>query len=218
MKAYGYVRVSGKGQVEGDGLVRQEEVIRDYAQAHGITIEKIFRDEGVSGTLENRPALAELLVSLEKNGTGIKTVVFEKVDRLARDLMVQEKIIADLKALEIHVVSALEGDDLLSGDPSRVLIRQVLGAVSQYDKQMIVLKLRAARDRKRAEKGKCEGRKSYLEAQPEVVAEIKKLRRKTKGIDKRMSFEEVARNLNGRGIKTMTGKEWSGALVRNVLK
>ena len=46
-KAYGYLRVSGQGQVEGDGLVRQEKAIREYATANGYTIHKIFRDEGV---------------------------------------------------------------------------------------------------------------------------------------------------------------------------
>ncbi|MBF0496277.1 MAG: recombinase family protein [Deltaproteobacteria bacterium] len=218
-RAYGYIRVSGKGQIEGDGLVRQEQAIRDYAQAHGITIEKIFEDAGVSGTLEARPALAEMLVALEENGAEVQTIIFERVDRLARDLMIQERIISDLKTLEVSVISVVEGDDLFGdGDPTRTLVRQILGAIAQFDKQMVVLKLAAARARIRAKTGKCEGRKSYSEAQPEVVAEIKKLRRKQKGIADRMSFEEVARNLNARGIKTMTGKGWSGALVRNALK
>ncbi|MBF0507842.1 MAG: recombinase family protein [Deltaproteobacteria bacterium] len=218
-RAYGYIRVSGKGQVEGDGLVRQEQAIRDYAQAHGITIEHIFEDAGVSGTLEARPALAEMMVALEENGTGIKTIIFEKVDRLARDLMIQERIISDLKTLEVNVISVIEGDDLFGdSDPTRTLVRQILGAIAQFDKQMVVLKLAAARARIRARDGKCEGRKSYSEAQPEVVQEIKKLRRKQKGITDRMSFEDVARNLNARGKKTMTGKPWSGALVRNAMK
>ena len=51
-RAYGYIRVSGRGQVEGDGLTRQKKAIMDYAKANGITIENIFREEGVSGTLE----------------------------------------------------------------------------------------------------------------------------------------------------------------------
>ena len=59
-RAYGYIRVSGRAQVDGDGLIRQEKAILDYAKANGITIENIFREEGVSGTLEHRPALAEL--------------------------------------------------------------------------------------------------------------------------------------------------------------
>jgi len=82
--AFGYVRVSGKGQVDGDGLTRQEKAIQDYAELNGITIDKIYREEGVSGTLQDRPALAQMMVSLEQNGLGVKTILIEKVDRLAR--------------------------------------------------------------------------------------------------------------------------------------
>ncbi len=65
MKAYGYLRVSGKSQVDGDGLIRQEQAISDYAASHGIEVAGIFREEGVSGTKENRIALAEMMLSLD---------------------------------------------------------------------------------------------------------------------------------------------------------
>jgi DNA invertase Pin-like site-specific DNA recombinase len=217
IKAYGYVRVSGRGQVDGDGLIRQEKAIRDYAEKNNITIEKVFREEGVSGTLEIRPALAELMLSLEENGDGIKTVLIERVDRLARDLMIQEAIINDLKKSGFDLISVIEGDDLLSDDPTRKLVRQVLGAIAEYDKSMTVMKLRAARERKRALSGKCEGRKAYMEVMPEVVREIKRLRRKRKAL-KRRTFKQVAEELNRQGLKTMTGKTWTGQLVQNVLR
>ncbi|MBW1783168.1 MAG: recombinase family protein [Deltaproteobacteria bacterium] len=215
-RAYGYVRVSGQGQVEGDGFMRQEKAIRDYAEAHGIAVEMIFREEGVSGTLEQRPALARLLLDLEENGHGIKTVIIERIDRLARDLMVQEAIIADLQKKGYELISATEGADLLSEDPTRKLVRQVLGAIAEYDKTMTVLKLRAARERKRAKTGKCEGRKGYSEASPETLKEIRRLRRKPKGM-KRRSYEAVAEELNRQGVTTMTGKAWTGANVAMAL-
>ena len=40
VKAFGYIRVSGKGQVKGDGLIRQEKAIREYAESKGIEILK----------------------------------------------------------------------------------------------------------------------------------------------------------------------------------
>ncbi len=216
MKAFGYIRVSGKGQVEGDGLIRQEKAILDYATANGIRIERIYREEGVSGTLEVRPALAAMMVSLEANGHGIKTVIIERVDRLARDLMVQEAIIGDLQGKGFNLVSVHEGNDLLSGDPTRTLVRQVLGAIAEYDKSMIVMKLRAARERARVTRRKCEGRKGYLEAAPEVVQAIKTMRRKRKGA-RRMTCETIAEALNRQGLKTLTGKPFSGQTVRNIL-
>jgi len=59
-----------------------------------------------------------------------------------------------------------------------VLVRQVLGAIAQFEKASLVAKLKAARDRKRARDGKCEGRRSHLEMNPELVAVVKKLRRR----------------------------------------
>ena len=216
-KAFGYLRVSGQGQVKGDGLVRQEKAIKDYAKSNGFTIEQVFKDEGVSGTLENRPALARLLLNLEENGHGIKTVIIERVDRLARDLMIQENIIADFQKQGFDLISATEGADLLSEDPTRKLVRQVLGAIAEYDKSMLVLKLRAARDRKKAKTGKCEGRKSYAEAMPEVLKEIRRLRRARKGMPRR-TYVKVAEELNANGLKSMTGKPFTGPSVQLILQ
>ena len=98
------------------------------------------------------------MVSLEQNGLGVKTILIEKVDRLARDLMIQETIINDLQKKGFDLISVVEGDDLLSGDPTRKLVRQVLGAIAEYDETMTVLKLRTARERIRARDGKCEVR------------------------------------------------------------
>ena len=91
MKAFAYLRVSGRSQVEGDGFNRQLAVIRSYATAQGITIARVFREEGVSGTLEgmDRPAWVEMITGILTNG--VKTIIIEKLDRLARDLiMIQE--------------------------------------------------------------------------------------------------------------------------------
>jgi hypothetical protein len=54
--------------------------------------------------------------------------------------------------------------------PPPGLVRQVLGAISEFDKAMTVAKLRGARERKRRDTGKCEGRKSHAERNPELVA------------------------------------------------
>ena len=69
-KAFAYLRVSGKGQVSGDGFPRQLKAIREYASAHGVRIVKVYREEGVSGTkdLEDRPALAAMMEALHADG------------------------------------------------------------------------------------------------------------------------------------------------------
>jgi DNA invertase Pin-like site-specific DNA recombinase len=108
--AYAYLRVSGLGQVEGDGFVRQETAIRKYAAANGYQVTKVFHEEGVSGKteLEGRAALKSMLEALASNGA--KTVIIERLDRLARDLMVQENIIADLRKRGFELISVAEPD------------------------------------------------------------------------------------------------------------
>ena len=135
--------------------------------------------------------------------------------------MVSEILLNQFRDLGVSVVAADSGTDLTAGDddPTRVLIRQVLGAVAQFEKSVIVAKLRAARIRKRRAAGKCEGRKAFGErpGEPEVIAYIRKLRRKPKR-GERLSVAAIAARLNAQGIKTRTGKLWAPGTVFGILK
>ena len=109
-KAFAYLRVSGKGQIQGDGFPRQLTAIKGYAQAHEIRIVQVFREEGVCGATESadRPAWAQLMTALHSNG--VKAVIIEELDRLARDLMVQEATIADLQKHGFTLIYVAEPD------------------------------------------------------------------------------------------------------------
>jgi hypothetical protein len=67
-------------------------------------------------------------------------------------------------------------------------VRQVLGAISEFDKAMTVAKLRGARERKRRQAGKWEGRKSHAERNPELLGLAKRLHRQ-KPKERRMSLQ-----------------------------
>jgi DNA invertase Pin-like site-specific DNA recombinase len=209
-KCFAYLRVSGASQTKGDGFPRQEEAIRDYAKVHGLQVVEVFREKGVSGTVEDRPALARLMVSLEQNRHGVQTVIIEKLDRLARDLMVQEAIIRDFQKSGFNLVSAMEGPDLCGDDPTRKLFRQMMGAVAEYDKTMLVYKLKAARERARAKTGKCEGRKGYRDSEEgrAIIRKIRALRRKPK-YGRRRTWQEIADRLNAEGVLTLDGNTWT---------
>ena len=92
-RAFAYLRVSGQGQVKQSGFSRQLQAVNKFAQANQVEIVEVYREKGVSGTVEQRPALAEMMVALEQNGRGVNVVLIEGLDRLSRDLMVQEAII-----------------------------------------------------------------------------------------------------------------------------
>jgi hypothetical protein len=66
---------------------------------------------------------------------------------------------------------------------------------------MTVAKLRDARDRKRAKNGKCEGRKSYAEAKPEMVELAKQLAATLP----RKSLREISAALPRTGISRLMG-------------
>jgi DNA invertase Pin-like site-specific DNA recombinase len=213
-RAYAYLRVSGKGQVDGDGFVRQLEAINRHAKAHDLRIERVFREEGVSGTTESlfRPAFAEMLAAMRADR--VQVVVIEKLDRLARDLMVQEATIADFTKHGLTLVSVAE-PDLMANDPTRILVRQMLGAVAQYDKTQIVLKLRVARERKRHQNGRCEGRKPFgaRPGESQLLDRMRALRAHG------MSFDRIAARFNAEGVPTRTpGKRWRGGAVNQMLK
>jgi hypothetical protein len=61
----------------------------------------------------------------------------------------------------------------------------------------LVAKLRVARERKKAETGKCEGRRSYADAMPQMVALAKQLR--AEGLSYRKIAAALAGHVTGSG-------------------
>src|SRR4029078_2869024 len=94
----------------------------------------------------------------------------------------------------LSIIPASAPDFFTEDTPTAVLVRQVLGAIAQFEKASAVAKLAAARKRKRERDGRCEGRKPLSESRPEVVALTRKLRRRRpKG--GQLSLREVSREL-----------------------
>jgi|SRR5215472_12259948 len=212
IKAFGYIRVSGESQVKKDGPVRQRNDINAWAKAHGYKIVKWFVEEAVCGAVESkdRPAFGEMLVALLSNG--VRTVLVEHLDRLARDVFVQEGTIKLFKEKNLELISVKQ-PDLCSDDPNRVAMRQMMGVFAQLDRANIVLKLRAARQRAKAKNGRCEGRKPYgfREGEAKVLAHMKDL-------SETSTYADIAIVLNNAGIKTRTGGQWFPGTVYNILR
>jgi DNA invertase Pin-like site-specific DNA recombinase len=139
-------------------------------------------------------------------------VLIEKLDRLARDLMQQETLIGVLRGRGFELLSVAE-PDLCSDDPSRVMVRQLFGVVSQYEKSTLVVKLRGARRRTKAKTGRCEGRKPYGDrpGEAKVIAHAKALRASG------MSWDAVAEQLNKDEMQTRYGGQWFGSTIRKIV-
>src|SRR5260370_11680596 len=201
IKAVGYIRTSSATNVgpDKDSDKRQRVAVERYAKRDGLDIVDWCYDPAVSGAdpIETRPGFSALLARIANNG--VRTIIVETASRFARDLMVQEVGFAKLQGLGVKLVAADSPQSFLDDTPTSKLIRQILGAVSEFDKAMIVAKLKGARDRKRALTGKCQGRKSHAERNPELVALAKRLhRQKPKG--GRMSLRANSAELAAQGF------------------
>jgi DNA invertase Pin-like site-specific DNA recombinase len=220
VEAIGYMRTSSATNVgEGkDSEARQRRAIEAYAKSGGMVIVDWFYDAAVSGAdpIETRPGFAAALARIA--GNGVRTIIVETANRFARDLMVQEVGFAMLRDLGITLIAADSPASFLDDGPTSKLIRQILGAVAEFDKAMTVAKLKGARDRaKRLRGGKCEGRKSCAEREggQELVALARQLHHNPSG--RPHSLRTVAAALAERGHTTPSGKHYSASAVASML-
>jgi len=211
--ALAYLRTSSAANAgtDKDSDKRQRATIAAFAKAHGYTLVAEFYDSAVSGSdpIGERPGFKAMLERIASNG--VRCILVESPDRFARDLTVQLTGHDFLKALGISLIPATAPDFFTEDTPTAVLVRQVLGAIAQFEKTSLVAKLRAARERKKAATGKCEGRKSYAEARPEVVALAKELH------GRRVSLRKISAELAARGYVTGNGKPYVASAVQAML-
>jgi hypothetical protein len=113
-----------------------------------------------------------------------------------------------LKTLGVTLIPTTAPDYFTEETPTAVLVRQVLGAIAQFEKASLVNKLKVARDRVRAQTGKCGGRKSFKESHPEMVALAKELALPPAGHapNRGLSLRKVSAELAARGHLAPTGK------------
>src|SRR5262249_50943201 len=188
-----------------------------FARRAGYELVGEFYDAAVSGAdpIDTRPGFAAMLERIE--GNGARTIIVETASRFARDLMVQEVGYAKLRERGIDLIAADSPGSFIDATPTAKLVRQVLGAISEFDKAMTVAKLRGARERKRREAGKCEGRKNHAERNPKLVALVKRLRRqRPKG--GRMSLRAISAELAARGHLNERGNPYSAASITSMLR
>ena len=189
-KCVSYYRTSSLTNVgsEKDSLKRQKSVVHRFCKNNGYDISDEFY-ETMTGDSEilSRPKFVEMLDFC--HSTNVKTIIFENTTRFSRDLICMETGYVYLKGLGFTLISSESPDSFVDDSPTSVLIRRVLGCMSDFEKNSVVEKLRGSRIRKRSvmkEKGyitrkghgKVEGRKSHLEKHPELEGLLKKYKKK----------------------------------------
>lgn len=212
-KAVLYLRVSTKAQGydDRDGLPRQRALLREYAEQNGLEVVEEFTDHISGGTeAEGRKGWMRMISHLHNDG--VRIILVESLNRLARDLMIQELLIRDLQKAGFTLRS-LSDNDLCSEDPHRKFMRQVLGAASELERALI--KARTAHNKKA-------GIKPFgqLPGEDVILARMKELRAQGNG------HAQIAATLNAEGLKPrgrvrnnkLEGESWGETGIAKILR
>jgi DNA invertase Pin-like site-specific DNA recombinase len=215
--AVAYYRTSSAANVgaDKDSERRQREAVASYAKAARVEVVREFYDAAVSGAdpVDQRAGFVALLEHCREHGVGM--VLVENASRFARDLAVQLAGHALLRQRGIELVPVDAPTYFTDPTPTAEMVRQILGAVSQFEKASLVAKLRGARDRMRSDTGRCEGRKPVP---VEVVAEARRLARKNPKTGQTRSLREIAGALALKGMMGPSGKPYFPTSVAAMLK
>ena len=140
MAVYGYTRVStGRQAEEGESLGAQQRTIEGYAMMHGLTIDHVFVERGVSGSkkLTERPEGAKLLAGLKPSDV----VLTPKLDRMFRSALDALDVLAQLQkaGISLHMID-LGGD--VTGNGISKLVFTILSAVAEAERDRIRERIR----------------------------------------------------------------------------
>lgn len=155
----GYARVSTADQ----NLEMQMEALRKY----GVEDRLIFTDK-ISGAKKKRPGLDKALMAVLNRGDA--ELVVWKLDRLGRSLLGIIETTQELADAGVRLVSLTEGLDL--GTPMGRMVLHVMGALAEYERELIRERTRAGLEQAKRE-GKAHGRPvAMTEARVDLAMEM----------------------------------------------
>lgn len=175
---FGYVRVSSSKQEQGLSLESQKEKIQEFCSQHALGEPLIItevgsagrrmlalpflKEEGESEEVDSRPRLHLLLGHL--SSCKKTRLVVWRLDRLARINAEREMLYHLLQRFDcqLHTTDARE-QILLENpkDPMIILMRNVLGSFSEYEKAVIEMRMMAGLRYKAAKGGFTGGKHPY---------------------------------------------------------
>src|SRR5262244_2213766 len=178
-----YMRVSTKGH--GQTTDTQALALREYAQRRGFQIVGEYRDEGISGSKDSRPALDRLMK--DARARKFDVVIVARFDRFARSVSHLLRALGEFSHLGVNFVSLSESID--TSTPMGKMIFTVLGAVAELERNLIKERVQMGINRARKQ-GKQLGR-------PKRIFD----REKASTMLQSMSVREVAQQLGvSRGV------------------
>ncbi len=129
-----YVRVSTKDQSVDKQLNDRDR----YSKERGVKVFKVYKDNGVSGTKESRPALSELMNDAKKRKFDI--VLVWRFDRFARSTKHLITSLHEFRNLGIDFISYQENIDTSS--PLGEAIFTIISAMATLERDIIAERVR----------------------------------------------------------------------------
>jgi len=218
--AIAYLRVSTSGQVQtGASLEAQKEAIEGWCRINGYTLIDTYEDAGVSGkNVKGRPGFRMALdATCVQEGTALVVYSLSRAARSIRDLV---QTVDRLQAAQCRFVSLTESFDLHTATGK--LLLHVLGAISEFERDIARERTAAVLDMKRA-RGEVLGRIPYgymrdgkhIEKCPReqrVISEIKEMR------EAGWELQRIAQELEDRQIPNRVGHcKWRLTSINNLL-
>jgi DNA invertase Pin-like site-specific DNA recombinase len=139
-----YARVS---TLNGQNPETQLIELREYASRREWIVEGEYVDTGVSGSKDSRPSLNRLMAHAHQRR--FDGIVVWKLDRFGRSLKHLVTAIAELEALGVTFVSLKDNWDLST--PSGRLMFQIVGAMAEFERSLIVERIKAGMRRRKLE-------------------------------------------------------------------
>jgi DNA invertase Pin-like site-specific DNA recombinase len=139
-----YARVS---TLNGQNPETQLIELREYAARRGWQVVDEYVDAGVSGSKDSRPALNRLMAHAHQRR--FDAILVWKLDRFGRSLKHLVTAIAELEALGVVFASLKDNWDLST--PSGRLLFQIVGAMAEFERELIRERIRAGMRRRRLE-------------------------------------------------------------------
>ena len=220
-----YCRVSTDEDAQATSYELQVQHYTEYISTHeGWTFVGIYADEGISGTQVKHREQFKKMIEDCKNGL-IDLVITKSISRFARNAVDCITTIRDLKALKSPVEIFFEKERLSSLDEKMDMFLGMMASFAQEESRSISANIRwAIRNRMKNGTQKVstssllgydtddDGNMVIIETEAEIVRIIYKSF--VQGVHPKL----IAIRLNGFGMRTVLGNQWSSSSVRSILR
>lgn len=129
MKVAGYCRVSRKDQ----DIEIQNKSITEYCQRNGYEVYQIYKDAGLSGARDSRPAFDELLKDMRL--FHFNRIMVTKLDRIGRSLKHIVSLFDEFNKLGVHFIATTQSIDTSSS--AGKLQMQLMAAFAEFERNLI---------------------------------------------------------------------------------